>query len=807
MSPRHEGAARIRERLEERLRRSPSERAYPVADWQIVERRFAPAHLAPLESVFAVANGYLGVRGAPDEGTPAHDPGVTLNGFHETWPIVYPEDAYGLARTGQTVVNAPDGSVIRLFVDDEPFDLETARVLRFERVLDMQLGVLVREVEWETARGQRMLVRSRRLASLEDRHLVAIDYEVVALDAPVRIALSSELVTHAPAGTSDDPRRGKGFAEKVLMPRAARAGGTRAVLALETRDSGLRLACGIEHTIDTAARAELEAAAEGDGARVTVLADLEPGVPLRLSKFVAYHWAGRAPAGDLAARVDRTLDRGQRDGYDIVEFDHRRHVEDFWARSDVQIDGAPDIQQAVRFNLFQLMQATARGEGLGVPAKGVTGRGYEGHYFWDTEIYVVPFLMHTNPAWARHVLDFRCRMLDAARERAREVGHRGALYPWRTISGREASAWYAAGTAQYHINADIAYALRHYRNVTGDHDFLLRDGAQVLVETARLWMGLGFFSPRRDGRFCINAVTGPDEYTTVVDNNAYTNLMAKENLTGAIEIVEWLKAQDPAAHADLRRTTGLTDAEIDGWRRAADLMFVPRHEELGIVLQDEDFLERKRWDFDATPADNYPLLLHYHPLELYRHQVIKQTDVVLATYLAGHHFTDDEKRRTFDYYDPLTTGDSTLSACIQSVIASEIGYPDTALDYFLDACAVDLVDAHGNTADGIHIASCGGTWLALIAGFGGLRDFDGDVSFSPRLPADWERLRFRVQVREQVVEVDMTHAATTYRLIAGRGLPIRHFDEELRLVPGVPAVRVGAVGPFREEFQELPRAA
>jgi alpha,alpha-trehalose phosphorylase len=786
MSPHHARAARLRERLEERLSRSPSEHAYPVRDWQIVERRVEPQYMPAAESVFAVANGYLGLRGTPEEGTPVHEAGAVLNGFHETWPIVYPEDAYGLARTGQTIVNATDGTIIRLFVDDEPFDLATAKILRFERVLDMQIGVLSREVEFETARGHRMLIRSRRLASLEHRHLAAIDYEVTAIDAEVRIAISSELVTYGPGEASDDPRRGKGFAEKVCVPVAARAGEHRAVLQLATRNSGLELAVGMEHDIDSADPVSVDVSAEGDGAKLVVLADLRPGEPLRLSKYVAYHWAAKAPAGDLVARVDRTLDRAVRDGYDMVEFDHRRHVEEFWTRSDVELEGAPDLQQAVRFNLFQLMQATARGEGHGVPAKGLTGHGYEGHYFWDTEIYVVPFLVHTSPQWAKQVLRFRCDMLDAARKRARETGHGGALYPWRTISGEEASAWYAAGTAQYHINADIAYATMQYGFVTGDLDFVVGDGAQVLVETARLWMELGFFSERRDGRFCINSVTGPDEYTTVVDNNAYTNLMARENLLAAVHVIEWLQGQDRESYALLVAATGLHADEVDGWRRAAELMYVPRHEELGIVLQDEHFLERKRWDFEGTPIEKYPLLLHHHPLELYRHQVIKQTDVVLATYLAGHAFSAEEKRRTFDYYDPLTTGDSTLSACIQSVIASEVGYPEAALEYFVHACAVDLADVHGNTADGIHIASCGGTWLALVAGFGGLRESDGELSFHPRLPAEWDRLRFRVQVRGQLVELDMTHTGTTYRLVEGTGLLVQHFDEVVRLAPGEP---------------------
>ena len=758
-------------------------------DWQITETRFDPERLPAHESVFAVGNGYVGLRGTPEEGTPAHDPGAILNGLHETWRIVYPEDAFGLARTGQTIVNATDGSIIRLFVDEEPLDLQTATIVRFERVLDMRAGVLRREVVWETGRGRRVLVRSSRLASLEDRHLVALDYEVVALDGDVAITISSELVTHDPGETADDPRRGKGFAEKVLVPVSAHAADTRAVLRLATRNSGLDLSCGMDHRILVGAESVIEAEAEEDGARVVVLADLPAGESLRLSKYVAYHWAARAAAGDLVARTGRTLDRAVREGYDAIELVHRRHVQDFWRRSDVELDGAPELQRAIRFNLFQLLQATARAEGLGVPAKGVSGRGYEGHYFWDTEIYVVPFLTHTNPKWARQVLQFRCRMLGAARERAREVGHLGALYPWRTITGREASAWYASGTAQYHINADIAFAMHHYNRVTGDLAFMLDHGAEVLVETARFWLELGFFSERRDGRFCINGVTGPDEYTTVVDNNAYTNLMAKENLEIATRVIEWLQGSDPEAHAELARATDLTGAEVDEWRRAADSMYVPRHEQLGIVLQDEHFLERKRWDFEGTPPDRHPLLLHHHPLELYRHQVIKQADVVLATYLVGHHFTDEEKRRTFDYYDPLTTGDSTLSACIQSVIASEVGYPDAALEYFLAACSVDLDDAHGNTADGIHVASCGGTWLALVAGFGGLRDSDGIVRFHPRLPAAWERLRFRVQVRGQRLDVDIRHETTTYRLLEGTGLVIEHCGQELRVTADAIRVR------------------
>jgi alpha,alpha-trehalose phosphorylase len=698
-----------------------------IHDWRIVERAPGPPSHA---SIFAVGNGYLGVR----------DGGVVLNGFHETWPMVYPEDAYGMARTGQTTVNAPDGSVIALLVDGEPLDGAT-------RTLDMRAAVVTSELL-----DKRVRVRTRRLASLTDRHLFALRYEVVALER-VSIELASELVTHAAAAESDDPRRGRAF---DLVPLGRNT--------FRTRESGLELAVGVRHEIETDA-------AVTTTSDVVFSADLRPGQSFTLTKFVAYHWEG----GD----VGRTLDRATDAGYDAIERDQRRAAADFWDDADIHVEGPGDIQGVVRFNLFQLLQATARVGGHGVAAKGVTGHGYEGHYFWDTEVYVAPFLTHTRPQHARDVLAFRVGMLDAARARAQELNHRGALFPWRTITGQEASARYVAGTAQYHINADIAHALRKYRAVTGDDTLMLDGGAEVLVETARFWLGLGFFSERRDGQFVINAVTGPDEYTTVVDNNAYTNLMARENLEAAAEVVEWLSKEHPLEHAKLVDATGLVELEPAAWRRAAARMYIPRHD--GLILQDDAFMDRRRWDFAGTPPERYPLLLHYHPLEIFRHQVIKQTDVVLATYLAGRHFTTEEIRRTFDYYDPLTTGDSTLSAAIQSVVATAAGYPEAALNYFQEAAAVDLFDTHGNTADGIHIASCGGTWLALVAGFGGLRDFDGEARFAPQLPATWTRLRFTVTLRGQRLEVDMTPGGTTYTLLEGDGLTISHFGEPLRV--------------------------
>ena len=403
-------------------------------------------------------------------------------------------------------------------------------------------------------------------------------------------------------------------------------------------------------------------------------------------------------------------------------------------------------------------------EGVGVPAKGLTGQAYEGHYFWDTEIYVLPFLIYTAPRIARNLLRFRYSMLDKARERATEMRQAGALFPWRTINGEEASAYYAAGTAQYHINADIIYALKKYVDATGDEEFLFEEGAEMLVETARMWYDLGFFSKRKGGRFCIHAVTGPDEYTTVVDNNAFTNLMARLNLRYAAATIEALRDQQPERYQALVHKTALTKTEADGWRRAADHMHIPYDEEAGIHLQDSRFLERERWDFESTPEEHYPLLLNYHPLTIYRHQVIKQADIVLAMFLLGDEFPMDAKRQNYDYYDPLTTGDSSLSACIQSIVAAEIGYMDKAMTYGRYAVLMDLADVGHNVKDGCHIASMGGTWMVLVYGFAGMRDYNGKLSFRPRLPKELQALRFPLRIQGRALDVAIDNDSVTYTI-------------------------------------------
>ncbi|TQL02633.1 glycoside hydrolase family 65 protein [Cellulomonas sp. SLBN-39] len=774
---------------------------FALDPWRLVERRVEPADRGTTETLFAVGNGYVGVRGTPEEGRPAHEHGTFVNGFHETWPIQHAEAAYGLAEVGQTIVNVPDATVLQVYVDDEPLVLGEAELLAYERTLDMADGVLRRDLVWRTPTGNRVRVRSTRMVSFTQRHLVLASVSVTLEDASASVVVSSQVVNRyatatpedAPAGAVPgamaDPRRGETLGHRVLQPVLHRQEGDRAVLAFRCATSGMTLAVAADHLVEGDAETTTSTVVTEDVATTDVRVQALPGQTLTVTKLVSYHTSDADPAAELAARCGRTLDRVRAQGVAQQLADQRAWLDAYWTRSDVEVPGQPSVQQAVRWNLFQLAQASARAEGHGVPAKGLTGSGYGGHYFWDTEIYVVPFLTYTSPTAARNALRFRSAMLPAAESRARDLNEGGALFPWRTINGAEASAYYAAGTAQYHINADIAYAIAGYVDVTGDEEFLAREGIDVLVQTARLWVGLGFWRGEGPGSFHIHGVTGPDEYTTVVNDNLYTNVMARMNLRAAAAAMAHLAAEWPAEHARVVAHLGVDPGEVAEWVRVADAIAIPYDDVLGIHPQDAQFHEREVWDLKSTPSDRRPLLLHYHPLVIYRFQVLKQADVVLATFLRGEDFTPELKRADFEYYEPITTGDSSLSAVVQSIMAAEVGYHELALDYFHDALFVDLADRHGNAVDGVHVASAGGVWSALVHGFAGMRRRPGGrTSFDPRLPATWQAVTFRVALDGTRLAVTVRQDAVELVAQTGPGVVVDVRGRTYEVAPGAPVV-------------------
>ncbi len=720
----------------ERARRAAGARmiahpSFSCEPWSLCETHLDLSVLADSESVFALANGHIGLRANLEEGEPHGLPGTYLNSFYEIRPLPYPEGGYGYPGDGQALVNVTNGKIIRLLVDDEPLDVRYGELREHQRRLDFRTGLLHREVEWISPAGQAVRVTSLRLVSLVHRSVAALVYEVKPLNGAARFVIQSELVANEPlpAAMDGDPRAGAGVGSALRSEWFAHQG-ERVVLAHRTEASGLLMAATMDHVIEVAPEATTTTTeSSADLGRVTIATELDRGERLRLVKFLAYGWSSQRSLPSLVAQVDGALESAKRTGWRGLANGQRRYLDEFWERADVELEGDAELQQAVRFALFHTLQAGARAEQRAIPAKGLTGSGYDGHTFWDTEAFVLPVLTYTAPDVARDAIRWRHATLDPARARAKVLGLDGAAFPWRTIRGQECSGYWPAGTAAFHINAAVADAVIRYRQATGDDAFEREFGLELLVETARLWRSLGHYDAH--GSFRISGVTGPDEYSAIADNNIYTNLMAQRNLWGAAEALD--------RHPERGQELAVDAEEAAAWRDAAEAMLILYDDELEVHPQAEQFTEHAVWDFAAATEEKYPLMLHFPYFDLYRKQVVKQADLVMALFTRGDAFSAEQKRRDFDYYEALTVRDSSLSACIQAIVAAEVGHLELAYDYFAEAALLDLGDIHHDTRDGIHLAGLAGAWLAAVCGFGGMRDEGGKLSFSPRLPAALNR--------------------------------------------------------------------
>ena len=738
--------------------------SFTVEPWAVRETELHLDALAQTESVLALANGHIGLRGNLDEGEPFGLPGTYLNGFYELRPLPYAEAGYGNPESGQTVVNVTNGKIIRLLVDDEPFDVRYGELRKHERVLDLRAGVLRRTAEWVSPTGRSVRVSTTRLVSFSQRAIAAICYDVEPLDGPTRLVVQSELVANEQMPhTGNDPRAAAALGA-ALQPEVHGHYERGAVLVHSTKASQLKMATAMDHVIDGPDHPDVSVESYEDLARMMIAANVPQGKRLRVVKFLGYGWSRRRSLDAIRDQVRAALAEALHTGWDGLVTAQRSYLDDFWDRADVEIDGDAELQQAVRFALFHLLQSGARAERRAIAAKGLTGPGYDGHTFWDTEAFVLPVLTYTVPHAVRDGLRWRHATLGLARDRARELCLKGSTFPWRTIHGEECSGYWPAGTAAFHNNAAIADAAVRYQSATEDEEFASGVGFELLVETARMWRSLGHHDAQ--GRFRIDGVTGPDEYSAIADNNVYTNLMAERNLREAFLAAERYKQ----AATDL----GVDPEESAGWRDAAKAMLIPYDEGRGVHPQAESFTQHAVWDFAGTSADEYPLLLHFPYFQLYRKQVVKQADLVLALHVRGDAFTDEQKAGDFAYYEALTVRDSSLSACTQAVVSAEVGFLELAYDYLSEAALIDLGDLQHNTRDGLHIASLAGTWIGAVAGFGGLRDHDGSLTFAPRLPHALTRLAFRLIYRGRRLLVTVVPDEVTYTLLEGESLEIGH---------------------------------
>jgi alpha,alpha-trehalose phosphorylase len=751
--------------------------------WRLLMCDEGPSgNAAQAETLFALANGLLGVRGGREEQPSATD-GAFLASVYERLPIEYHEAFPGFARTSDTRVPVADGKRMRLRLGPAASDLSTGRRLRCERVLDMQQGCLRRKTLWQASDGGSVEVTATRLIPLNGGALLAIRLSVRSIDYTGPLLLESCIEASDAAIRADDPRIGAGLGAALVVGER-RIEGASAVMTQSAPRSGIQVAIAQAHRVISEFSAGSPIVAEPKSVGQRFHAELAPGGEVTIEKFVA--WAVGAHPRTLADQAVGAVNTAAISGFDAIEQRHAAAWNAFWRDADLAIDGDDSLDQALHFNLFHVRQSTPADGRHALAAKGLTGQGYEGHVFWDTEMFALPVLQMTAPALVRASLDWRAQTLERARAHARELNHPiGALYAWRTIAGDEGSSYFPSGSAQYHINAAVAFALRMHHLGNQPQPVNSADAA-VLFETARIWMQIGHYDATRANAFCIHSVTGPDEYSALVNNDCYTNRMAQMHLRYAADVADGLARTEPAVYANLAMTLDLLDSEAVQWRRAADAMYLPVDARHRVHPQDDCFLDRPPWNFATEPGDDRPLLLRFHPLTLYRHQVCKQPSVVLADVVLGEQLSAAQKRRDFDYYEPLTVHDSSLSACTWAVLAAELGLMTSALDYFREGARLDLDDLHGNASHGAHMAAMAGTWLGLVWGFGGLRIADdGILRLRPVLPAGWQGYHFTLQWRERLLSVAVTACGVVYELRRGASLSLFHNGLAVTLNPQI----------------------
>ncbi|RXJ01341.1 glycoside hydrolase family 65 protein [Anaerobacillus alkaliphilus] len=751
--------------------------------WTITRNDLTNIELLNIESLFSIGNGYLGVRGNFEEGygdDMSSVRGTYINAFHDVTKITYGEKLYAFPETQQKLLNIIDSQTIYIYLgegdDRELFSLFDGEILSYERMLHLDRGFTERKVHFLTPKGKEIKLLFRRFVSFAIKELFVIDIQIEPVNFTGKVELGSIINGDVANYTNPkDPRVSAGHAKRLTVEQVKQKD-IYSYIEVKTMESNLSSSCLTSHHLNTDYKEKIHTREKS----IEVVYTFDLCKPVQLTKYNVYT--------DTLRHENDLFQAGLKIHNGIIEENvislmeqQKQYLDNFWSTADVQIHGDDHVQEGIRFNLYHLLQSAGRDQKSNIAAKGLSGEGYEGHYFWDTEIYLNPVFIMTHPEIAKNLLLYRYYILDGARARAREMGHsKGALFPWRTIAGTECSPFFPAGTAQYHISADIAYSFIQYYLATNDFDFLKKYGAELLIETARLWIDTGHYD---QGAFKIDEVTGPDEYTCLVNNNYYTNVMAKHNLSWAFKAYDLLSKQSQDTFHELKQRLQVTNEEVLEWKKIADDMYLPYDEKLGINPQDDTFLHKAIWDFENTPREKYPLLLHYHPLTLYRYQVCKQADTVLAHFLLEDEQHFDTIQRSYDYYEKVTTHDSSLSYAVFSIMAAKIGYADKAYRYFIETARLDLDNTHGNTKDGLHMANMGGTWMAIVFGFAGLRLKEEGISLAPSLPVNWSGYEFNIKYIEQVIHIKIHVDQITLTLNKGDHVAVRVYDQIVKLSP------------------------
>ena len=755
-----------------------------IDEWVLSSNQLSHLGDGVVETLLSLGNGFIGTRGTSgytDE--IAIIEGTYINGIFAREAIEYDESAYGFAKFNNKMLQTQNTKQIEISDGENIF----SPIKKSLKCLDMRHANFKESLLLSTKQGKTIKLNITRVVCQHQQDLMLNHYQIESVNFTGKLIITSYITdSNVSSGVADDPRTGNLSNQDQLS----------LIDSVSDLDISYRLhkLNDPESLIITATLLKFSqkspthyiALPEKSGTATQFELSLTD-VPILFTKYSVFHCnqSDLSPQNDSTAICDQvkdTLFKAANLGYAHHLKQHQGIMEKFWRNSDIQITGDKQHQVAIRLNMLHLNMSAGRDGTSNISAKGLTGPGYNGHYFWDSEIFITPYFIYTQPLIAKSLLSYRYSGLEKAKQRALELGHpKAALFPWRTIGGEECSSYFPAGTAQYHINSAIAYAVKQYFCATQDLSFIWDKGAELIIETARLWPNLGHFNPLKNNQFCIDTVTGPDEYTALVNNNYYTNAMAKIHLSFACDLMDLLQNTDLEKYLCLTNTLAVTAQELDLWRTISKKLYLPHQAALNLTPQDDSFFDKKPWDFANTPKNKYPLLLHFHPLTIYRHQVLKQADVVLANYLQDDQVSLDLKRNNLKFYEPITTHDSTLSACTHSLAYCETGDHHAAFKYFEETLLTDLNNLHHNSEQGVHTAAMAGSWMCITHGFSGFRLRNDYVSFSPKLPIKWQGVCFKLTLRGCQIEVEISRDKVKYRLISGSHLALKHYSQEFEL--------------------------
>jgi len=770
---------------------------FVVDPWKIIEDKFEPEGNEVAESIFSLANEYMGTRGNFEEGLPDNTlQGCYIGGIYAKEPQVYIWKRPAFADYSNSIINTTNWLGVRIKVGDEEFSMASSSFADYSRELDMRLGTVTRRLVFTTSGGEKTALCWERFVSHDDKHFGAVRLTLKALNHSKTIRLAFSLDSTLENRDSLDAMV---HAEAVC--RQANENGQ--FLLMKIRTTG-QYYCH-RMLVDAPGIAKADEAFSSVERRIDYSFSFNPeqGVEYVFDKFVSV-WTSRdagyphglIPKHTQSLEVDPLkeqevvsfllsnseshIDTARSIGYEAARARHIQRVSEVWDKVDIEISGDPAAQQGARFCMFQLLSTyLGKDSYLNIGPKGYTGENYAGRTFWDSESYCLPFYLFANPSAARNLVEYRYNTLPAARDRAKEYRYDGALYPMTTMDGTEDCSTWEYSLCEIHINSIMAYAVFIYCNVTGDLEYLHSKGIEVLIEIARFWASRAAYVPYRNG-YAINIVMGPDEWKHFVNNNFYTNFMAKWVLDYTAEVVSRMRNDAPSELEAVARKIGFDLSEMENWQEVADGLILNYDPELDIFVQDDTFLSLDPYAREQLDAElDLPVERKWTIEKKLKYQIMKQPDVLLAMFLFRDRFTLQEKRSNYRFYEQRSGHGSSLSPCIHSILASEVGRHNQAADYYLWASRLDLDNLGHNSHEGLHISSMAGSWLNVVCGFGGMQYTGGCLAFSPTIPDGWESYSFKVHYRDSTIRIAVDKSVVKFEVLGGEDVPVKMYNDDV----------------------------